>query len=115
MDYERQVAAQLAIAEALLIFREFSSNAAPKGRQILGVAMVFGLLSVAQAGGESVQKLAARFGWLIVLAMAVGAVAKNPQILSTLYVPGSGTTALFPTFTVKQSVDDRNPSGTALA
>ena len=95
-DYERQVAAQLGIAELLLIFREFGSGGFPKPRQVLGVGIVFAGLSVVQVASEPWQRLASYFGWFIVLGLGVSAVAKSPDLLGSVVGLGGDTRPLFP-------------------
>lgn len=108
-DYERQVAAQLGIAEILLAVREFSSGGFPKPRQVLGVGIVFAGLSVVQIASEPWQRLASTFGWLVVASLAITALSNSrdpagkpfidpskPTVLSTVTQIPSSSAPLFP-------------------
>ena len=113
-DYERQVAAQLGIAELLLTMREFGTGGWPKPRQVLGIGIVFAGLSIVQVASEPWQRLASTMGWLIVLGIGASAFAKgNP--LGALGQLAASDKPLFPQQTAKQAAHVTGQSGTVVA
>jgi hypothetical protein len=96
VQYERQVAMQFALAEGILILREFGAGKAPSGRQFLGVGVAFGFISVFEVFGDKVKRVGSLLGWLVVIGLAYGAWHKNPGILSPIPQIGSGQAPLFP-------------------
>lgn len=102
---ERTSAGQLGLAVVLIAGRELGAGAVPRPRQLLGVGIVFSALSVVElVAGEQWGRLAARFGWLFVLALALSAWQatggeQGTSIFDQLAAVGSGTSPLFPTAT----------------
>jgi len=92
---ERQSAVQLGAAVILIGIRELSNGQVPPPRQMLGVGIVFGALSFFEVAPDPWPNVASKFGWLIVLAMAMATVARAPNALPSLGQLAAGNRSLF--------------------
>lgn len=80
---ERRSAVQLGIAQTLIVGREFSNGRIPRPRQVLGVAIVFGALSIVEIFPDPWPDVASRFGWLFVLALGITVLSQTTRLDGT--------------------------------
>lgn len=90
------IALQLLGAESLYVLREFSTGFGPSPRQMLGIGLVFGAISVTTLGGEEWAHVGKLFGWLVILALAFSTVKTSPLILFGVSNAAASRAPLFP-------------------
>jgi cell wall-associated NlpC family hydrolase len=104
-DYERTIAAELGLAEVLLIGGDMYRGNPPRPRQMMALALAFGALSLFTFGDEDWQKLGSHLGGLICLALGVAVLSMGGDGVTAANFGdwaaqlGAGTAPLFPTNT----------------
>lgn len=93
---QQKIALQLLLAEGLYIFREFSTGFGPSPRQLLGIGLVYGAISVTTLFGEEWAHVGSLFGWLVILALAFSTVRTSPLILYGIGNAAASRKPLFP-------------------
>lgn len=93
---QTKIALQLLLAEGLYMVREFSIGYGPSPRQILGIGLVFGAISVTTLFGEEWAHLGSLFGWLVILALAFQTVKTTPLLAYGIGNAAASRSPLFP-------------------
>jgi hypothetical protein len=98
---ERQSAVQLGLSTVIVVAESLSHGTVPRPRQVLGIGIVFGALSLVEVMPEPWPNVASKFGWLIVLTLAITAVTLTTRpdgtnVLTQLAGIGGGSAPLFP-------------------